>query len=183
MDIINSSDTNICEALVEANCLKFGHVQLKSQVSSNFYVDLREISMYRKPFKLLIDTIGKILNPRPQLAIVGVPYGVVPLASAVAHHCDLPYYPVRKETKDYGVKPDPSKYQNFDFVIIEDVMSTGSSIVETIDKMPGKNITDIIVIVNRNMGGTEKLETNYPHIKLHSLLEAEDILTHYTKEI
>lgn len=168
--------------LVDSGLFKFGDYQLKSGIKSNYYVDLREATMYPEMFKnvvsLIKEEVNTILNTKKEekFAIVGVPYGVVPIASAVAYDCNLAYYPVRKEVKDYGSKPDLKSHCEFKYIIVEDVMSSGSSIVETMQKMGDKQVTDVIVVVNRELGGEDKLKQDYPNINLHTILKASDII-------
>lgn len=107
--------------------------------------------------------------------IVGVPYGVVPVASIVAYESNSAYYLVRRETKDYGNERVSENFDNFDHVLIEDVMSSGGSFADTIKKLDGKRITDVIVIVDLELGREEKLRAEFPYIRLHSLLEVSDI--------
>lgn len=173
----------LIDKLIATQSIKYGHFVLKSGSTSPYYVNLRETTMDSNLFKDIVSTI-KIMIEREILsslqtksspmAIVGVPYGVVPIAAAVAYATDLPYYPIRKETKEYGCKPDHSSYTDYNFIMIEDVMSTGSSIMETIDKMSNANVTDVIVVVNRESGGSERLKKEYPELRLHSILNISD---------
>lgn len=187
---------SVIKLLIKNNCIKFGEFTLKSGQKSNYYVDLRESTMCPETFHQIVDLIKELITKlvqketlsgqhineskeRTPVAIVGIPYGVVPIAAAVAYSCRLSYYPLRKETKDYGVKPDSNLYTNYEHILIEDVMSSGSSVIESIKKMPGKRITDLIVIVNRRSGGDEKLKEEYPDIRVHSIIDAADILKYY----
>lgn len=181
--------TKFIELLLETNCIKFGDFKLKSGAQTTYYVNLREATMYPDLFCLIVELIKEIIpvekrskelpedgdKCKKPVAIVGVPYGVVPIASAVAYECRLAYYPVRKETKDYGYKPAADSFSHYEHILVEDVISTGASIVETIDKLQNKTITDIIVIVDREAGGETRLKTEYPNIRLHSLLKVSEI--------
>ena len=77
----------------------------------------------------------------------------------------------RKEAKSYGTKKlIEGKYQaEENCLIIEDVVTTGSSILETtIDlRSEGLIVEDAIVVVNREQGGVESLAKR--GIKMHSL--------------
>lgn len=166
--------------LVSTGCVNFGQFTLKSGQSSSYYVDLRELTMHRKLRKQMVAAIKSVIkqdnNGLEDVAIVGVPYGVVPLASFVANETDLLYYPVRKEVKGYGKKIEsvPSNIQKF--ILIEDVMSSGSSIIETIKKLDTDKVTDVIVMVDREAGGEENLKKEFPNVKLHSILRASELL-------
>lgn len=183
-DSCGSLKVKFIEQLIEKGCIKYGNFVLKSGVSSPCYVDLREASMHPALFHNMVELVKEVIPKEkydgdsyhgPPVAVVGVPYGVVPLAASVAYACNLAYYPVRKETKEYGHKPDVSSYSEFEYIIIEDVMSTGSSIIDTIKKMQGKKITDVIVVVDREL--KEDLKKQYPDIRLHSIVRMSDLLT------
>lgn len=169
--------------LIAASFFKTGEFTLKSGQTSPYYIDLRMTTMHRELSKIVVRLIKDLIlgikekNKSQEIAIVGVPYGVVPIASIVAYESDLTYYPVRKETKDYGNKQvSSSEFENFTYILIEDVMSTGGSIVDTIKKLDGKKITDVIVIVDRELGGGKKLRTEFPDIELHSIVKVSDII-------
>lgn len=177
----------ICE-LISSNCVKFGQFTLKGGLQSSYYVDLRESTLNPLLFHMIVEEVTKIV-PRKEVltqwieardksstAIAGVPYGVVPIAAAVAYNCKLPYYPLRKEVKHYGNKMDTSLMSGHNYIIIEDVMTTGSSILTTIKSLEGKKVTDVIVVVNRESGGEENIRAQYPDIKVHSILKISEIL-------
>lgn len=184
---------SLIKLLITNNCIKFGEFTLKTGQKSNYYVDLRESTMCPATFHAIVELVKDFIPKDKQnetypplseqkgapVAIVGIPYGVVPIAAAVAYSCKLAYYPLRKESKDYGVKPDSNLYTNYEHILIEDVMSSGSSVIETIKKISNKKITDLIVIVNRQSGGDQKLKEEYPNIRVHSILLASDILEFY----
>ena len=166
--------------LVSTGCLKFGQFTLKSGASSPYYIDLRESTFHIDLFKEIVNSIKIVISkekrPTDRIAIVGVPYGVVPVAAVVAYETNSAYYPVRKEEKGYGNKSGTESLKDHEYILVEDVMSSGSSIIETIKKLDGKNVTDVIVVVNRDAGGDENLMSSYPGIKLHSILKASELL-------
>lgn len=189
MKVSPVSKQDLVRELLSSGCLKFGQFTLKNGNSSTYYIDLREATLHLSLFHSIVQSIMAVIpeekcskswqvspEDRPKVAIVGVPYGVVPLASAVAYESKIIYYPVRKEVKDHGRQPDSTMCNDHEFILIEDVMSSGSSIIETIKKMEGKNITDVIVVVDRESGGAENLKTHYPNIRLHSIIKASELL-------
>lgn len=178
----------VIQDLIKTNCIKQGLFTLKNGTQSNIYVNMRDATMYNPLFKnvksLVKATLEKALtidhdgtkSSLQQVAVIGVPYGVVPMAAVVADACDLLYYPVRKETKAYGYKEqDETLFNDFRFILIEDVMSSGSSIIETIDKLGSKKVTDVIVIVDRESGGEQSLKAKFPEIQVHSIIKLSEI--------
>lgn len=182
----NPKVLKLIDKLVTHKFIKFGEYKLKSGASSNYYVDLRYTTENLETFKLMCQLIEDIILHTSEIAnisepkvIVGIPNGGVPVAVAVATRCNLPYFPMRKETKDHGNPVESKETENYVNILIEDVMSSGSSIIETIQKIPNRNITDLIVIVNRKQGGDEKLKELYPNIRVHSIIDASQILEHH----
>lgn len=174
--------SKLVSELIKGNCLKYGECTLKNGDSSNYYIDFRESTLRPKLFTLIVKTVISTLrqhvpelNQNAKVSIVGVPYGVVPIAAAVAYELGCSYVPLRKEAKAHGKEIDFSLLEGHRFILIEDVMSTGSSIVDAIKKLNG-NITDIVVLANREAGGEESLNALYPNIKVHSILRAAELL-------
>lgn len=173
----------IVKELFETGSVMFGKFKLKSNLESPYYINLRKIPLYPKLFDAFISKVGAIISDievksnNSQLAVTGVPYGATPLAVAVARDRKLPYIPIRKETKDHGVQDDPESYKHFKIILLEDVISTGSSIVETIEKLPENSVTGVIVLVDRGLGGEDRLKSSHPGVKLHSVLKINDIFT------
>lgn len=84
----------------------------------------------------------------------------------------------RKEAKSYGTKKlIEGKFQaEENCLIIEDVVTTGSSIIETTNDLrsEGLIVEDAIVVVNREQGGEGNLEKR--GIKMHSLFTLSYLL-------
>ncbi len=111
--------------------------------------------------------------------ICGVPYTALPIATTVSVNHHIPMVMRRKEQKDYGTKKviEGVFHKGQRSVIIEDIITSGSSILETISPLndSGLDVTDIIVIVDREQGGRDILqEKGY---QCHSLFTLSEILT------
>lgn len=191
LTISDSNKAELVRQLLVTGCLKLGQFTLKGGIETPYYVDLREATMSSSLFQTLVGNVERVVNSivginqsnlssgdteDSSVSIIGVPYGVVPLAAAVAFNRKLPYFPIRKEIKGYGNKTDSARYLNRRFVLIEDVMVSGLSIIETIQKLDETCVTDVIVVVDRESGGRANLKAAYPHINLHVILKASELL-------
>lgn len=103
--------------------------------------------------------------------LCGVPYTALPLATLLSVKMRQPMLIRRKEAKSYGTKKlIEGKFQLEETcLIIEDVVTTGSSILDTTKDLrsEGLVVEDAIVVVDRQQGGSQHLDKN--GIKMHSL--------------
>ncbi|XP_041367772.1 uridine 5'-monophosphate synthase-like isoform X2 [Gigantopelta aegis] len=84
----------------------------------------------------------------------------------------------RKEAKDYGTKKliEGRFEQGEKCLIIEDVVTSGTSVMETVDalKSVGVVVTDAVVLLDREQGGADRLSSQ--GIKLHSVCTLTKVL-------
>jgi uridine monophosphate synthetase len=97
---------------------------------------------------------------------------------SIAAQVSLPCIIVRKEAKEYGVTgriagADVAKGDNILF--FDDVISEGLSKIEGIKPLQelGGNVTHLLVVVNREQGGKEKLENL--GFKVHALAKVSEL--------
>jgi orotate phosphoribosyltransferase len=164
--------------LFSIQAVKFGTFTLKSGVQSPIYLDLRVIISYPAVLKKISSALSKLIASLPFDLICGVPYTALPIATALSLDRNIPMIMRRKEAKDYGTKKlVEGKFEKGQIcLIIEDVVTSGASILETVAplKIEGLQIEDAVVVVNREQGGKERLKEN--GIELHSLISIFDLL-------
>ncbi|MGY5144458.1 MAG: orotate phosphoribosyltransferase [Candidatus Nitrosopumilus sp. bin_32a] len=156
--------------------IKFGDFTLASGKHSSYYVDLRLVPSYpiefRKMVKFLENEIGEDIGLDNFDAIVSVPTGGLVIASALAIETVKPLIYVRSKPKDYGTSKsvEGKIHDGMKVVMIDDVATTGGSVVNAIKSLKEVNISvkDAYVIVNRMEGADEALlELG---VKMHSIL-------------
>jgi orotate phosphoribosyltransferase len=156
--------------------IKFGDFTLASGKKSSYYVDLRLVPSYpiefRKMVKYLENEIGQDIGLDNFDSIVSVPTGGLVIASALAIETVKPLIYVRSKPKDYGTSKtvEGKIHDDMKVVMIDDVATTGGSVVNAIKSLKEVNITvkDAYVIVNRMEGADEALlELG---VKMHSIL-------------
>ncbi|KAK3908709.1 Uridine 5'-monophosphate synthase [Frankliniella fusca] len=166
--------------LHEINVLKFGDYKMKIGVNSPVYFDLRIIVSYPKVLAELSDLICEFAQASLKNCdhVCGVPYAALSIATLVAVGSDRSMLVRRKEAKDYGTRRMVEGcYKSGDTcVIVEDVVTSGLSILETVGDLQreGLNVAESIVVVDREQGGAQHLASQ--GLKMRSLVTLTEIM-------
>ena len=157
--------------------IKFGRFTLKSGIESPFYVDLRPLASDPKILKLLANYLLDMLPLDNFDLICGVPYAALPMATAMSLESYLPLIIKRKEAKQYCTKKilEGIYTPGQNCLLVEDVITSGASLLETIPEIENEGITvsDIVVVLDRQQGGREMLENK--GFRVHSLFTISDV--------
>jgi len=163
-------------------CVKHGRFVLSSGKTSDFYFDAKEVTLtpegsYLTARLMLDDFIGPDVT-----AVGGLTAGADPIVSAigVVSHTQgrqppLKLFYVRKEPKKHGTAKyveGPPLARDDRVVIVEDVVTTGKSAREAIERVrseAGCEIVRVVALVDRLEGGARGLE---PH-ELRSIFTRE----------
>ncbi len=149
----------IRSALLDSGAVRFGEFTLASGQKSDVYVDIKRA--WTDPARLRL--LGRALAARVGDAerLAGMELGAVPLVVAVALETGLPFTIVRKTAKAHGTQ------QRFEgelpagsrVLVIEDVTTTGGSVLETIDVVrgAGASVDRVLAVVDRESGAAAKL--------------------------
>lgn len=170
--------------LFTINAIKFGEFKTKVGLMTPVYCDLRVIVSHPK----VMDTLSTLLveyikNLESFDLICGVPYTALPIATTVSVKTDVPMVMRRKEAKDYGTRKliEGTYSEGNSCLIIEDVVTSGSSILETVKDLndAGIKCRDAVVLLNREQGGANILKER--GITMHALLSMTQLML-YLKE-
>ncbi|XP_059543590.1 uridine 5'-monophosphate synthase isoform X1 [Myotis daubentonii] len=180
MAVADTALGSLVKGLYDVQAFKFGNFVLKSGLSSPVYVDLRGIVSRPR----LLSQVAELLFQTAQNAgisfdtVCGVPYTALPLATVICSTNQIPMLIRRKETKDYGTKRlvEGAINPGENCLIIEDVVTSGSSVLETVEVLQkeGLKVTDVIVLLDREQGGKAKLQAHGLH--LHSVCTLSKVL-------
>ncbi|MET3730645.1 orotidine-5'-phosphate decarboxylase [Moheibacter stercoris] len=168
----------------ELGIIKFGNFTLKSGIESPFYVDLRPLSSSPQLLKTLANNLLELADDAPYDLICGVPYAALPMGTTMSLASGTPLIIKRKENKGYGTKRmvEGVYEDGQNCLLVEDVITSGQSLLETIDEIEreGLNVTDCVVVLDREQGGIEKLKKKGYTVKtLFTINEVIEILHRY----
>ena len=162
-------------------------VTLASGRKSDFYIDVKQTSLNPEGAHLLGELLfAEIRKSYPAAQAVGGPtLGADPLVSAVAIVSDLKGHPlpafiIRKEPKAHGtgawIEGGKNLAPSARVVLIEDVLTTGGSLLTAVEKtlQAGFKIEGLIVVVDREEGGRESVEAR--GYTLRSLFTKSELL-------
>lgn len=140
--------------------------QLVSGRKSRFYIDCKMTTLYSNGAFLTGQILFDLIKPLNVQGIGGLTLGADPIAVATSviagqNGIDLISFVIRKETKKHGlmkyVEGDVKPGDNV--IIIDDVITTGGSTLQAIEKAEkaGLKVVKVIVLVDREEGGKENI--------------------------
>jgi len=175
-------DKELLRSLIMEKSLKFGDFTLASGKKASFYLDCRQITLDSVGAKLIGEGILEFLqqNQMPQ-AVGGMAIGADPITAAVitvAAYQNIPLkgFMVRKQSKGHGTNQfvEGPITAGDRVVIVEDVVTTGGSSLDAIEKVEALGVTveGVITIIDRLEGGREAFESK--GYAFHSLFTVRD---------
>ncbi|MEX2207723.1 MAG: orotate phosphoribosyltransferase [Myxococcota bacterium] len=154
--------------------------KLASGRTSQFYFDCQATTMFADAMPLIgraflehIRTEGK--NP---LAVGGLTRGADPIAQAIARESlDSPpvlnSFSVRKQRKDHGTSRwiEGCASPGMRVVIVDDVITSGGSVIQAIDSAEDERlkIVQVIVLVDREEGGLKAIKDRVPDVPVSAI--------------
>ncbi|XP_011497810.1 PREDICTED: uridine 5'-monophosphate synthase [Ceratosolen solmsi marchali] len=148
--------------LYDVGAIKYGNFVTKIGLPTPIYIDLRVIISYPDLLLRISKFLWNLTDEQNFTHICGVPYTALPIATVISTESSIPMLIRRKEAKSYGMKKMVEGVFKLGDrpVIVEDIITSGSSIIETVTDLrkEGLNVNTALVIVDREQGGKKNLE-------------------------
>lgn len=177
----------LAKELWELGAIQFGDFNIGRTLHSPIYLNPRLLvsrpSVLGRLARLIKSEIEAMLSMhRPTMSpftlVAGVPFGGLHLATAfsLASKVPLIYLHPRKDQPGNVIEGNYVPGQSV--LVIDDLITGGTSIVETADELraAGLNVRDAVVLLDRRQHGRERLRAQ--GINLHALLELETLLNY-----
>jgi orotate phosphoribosyltransferase len=146
-------------SLYGVGAIKFGKFRLTSGLESPIYIDLRVAISHPSIYKQLVNAMVNLLNNRDVDLIAGIETASIPWASMIAYELGKGLVYVRKEAKEHGTSRlvEGDLKPGARVIVIDDVVTTGSSIVRAIRilREQGGSVIGAAAFVDREQGGLE----------------------------
>ncbi len=171
--------STLIDELCNLGALKFGTFTLKTGLVSPFYIDLRPTISSPQLLIKIADVIKEAVKDSSFDLVSGVPYTALPFATVFSIRQNIPMILLRKEKKIYGTGKmcEGIFRQGQKCLVIEDVITSGQSILEAITALEdeGLIVQDIVSLVDREQGGRQLLEKK--GYRLHAVFTMQNIVT------
>lgn len=162
---------------LRAHALVIGRVTLSSGREADYYVDAKRAILRPAGFSALGELVAAEAGRLGATAVGGLTMGADPVAcSALAAGADVKAFFVRKERKEHGLQrwvEGPPLDRGERCLIVEDVVTTGGSTLQAIERVreEGFAIVGVVVVLDRLAGGGEAIEAaaEAPYVALTSI--------------
>lgn len=179
---------DVAGALFRSGCLRFGSFRIKSGALSPYYIDLAGLLSSPKELcsiaAIAADRIRSIMTAEKIDKLASIELKGALILPSIGCQLDLPCVVVRKEDKAYGVigrTAGAEVCKGDQILFFDDVISEGLSKVEGIKSLEelGAKVSNIMVVVDREQGGSENLEKS--GYKIHWLARISELVNSLQK--
>ena len=147
-----------------------GKVTLSSGKEADYYIDLRRVTLHHEASALvgevmlgLLDDAGITFQSAGGLTMGADPVGTALMHAAARDGRAVDAFVVRKAQKTYGMgrQVEGPDVAGRDVVVLEDTSTTGGSALTAVEgvRKAGANVVAVAVIVDRDTGSKERIES------------------------
>jgi uridine monophosphate synthetase len=165
--------------LIDLGCVQFGRFKLKSGLESPIYIDLRRLAASPRALAQAGEALADVLHGLEFDRVAALPYAALPIGTAVCLHGGWPLIYPRKEVKEYGTQAAvEGVFERGEVaVVLDDLITTGGSKFEGIDKLvaAGLVVRDVAVLIDRSARGAAG-ELAERGVRLHAVFTLVELL-------
>ena len=169
---------DIALTLHDISAVRFGEFKLHSGQISPIYIDLRVLVSHPQALAQVAKAYAAKISQLNHNILGAYPYAGLPIGVAVSLEMGIPLVYPRKEVKKYGTgkRVEGVWTAGQTAVLVEDLITSGKSIVEAIRllKEADINASEAVVLIDREQGGTAALSMD--GITVHSVLTLTALL-------
>jgi orotate phosphoribosyltransferase len=153
--------------IIQENAIIFQDVQLFSKVKSQYYYDIKRISLQKEGANLLAEMLLTEIYKYGPKSIGGIEMGAVALVTAVVlkstmdgkYEKGLNGFFIRKEAKGYGLQKRIEGNMISPVVIVDDVITSGESVMKSIEAVNAEGVTPkgVVCVIDREETGTSNV--------------------------
>jgi orotate phosphoribosyltransferase len=151
--------------LLREHALVIGEVTLTSGRKAQYYVDAKRAILLPEAFMALGLLVAERARACGASAVGGVPVSAIPVACAALAAPDPParMFIVRNERKKHGLQrwiEGPPLDPGERCLIVEDVVTTGGSTIEAVQRVRSEGLTvaGVVSVLDRLAGGGEAIQ-------------------------
>ncbi len=151
--------------LLREHALSIGEVTLTSGRIAQYYVDAKRAILLPEAFMALGLLVSERARACGASAVGGVPVSAIPVACAALAVPEPPprVFIVRKQRKGHGLQrwiEGPALEDGERCLIVEDVVTTGGSTIEAIERVreEGLIVAGVVSVLDRLAGGGEAIQ-------------------------
>lgn len=176
--------------LFDIGAIKFGEFKLKLHAKnpnaplSPIYIDLRIVRSFPVVMDCVIEVYEELIGSLSYKLLADVPTAATPFTAILSHDLKVGMVSPKKDEKEHGImKKVEGVFQKGDVVLlIDDLITQADSKLEAIQSLEeqGLVVRDVVVIIDREQGGTQHLEKAGYHC--HAAFLLSDLLVLYSEE-
>ena len=167
LGVDSESTSRIREVASEVGAFMQGEFTLTSGKKSSYYFDGKKVSLSPEGAYLVGKAMFAELAGAGVDAVGGVPVGAYSIVAAITlvsylEGKPIPAFIVREETKEHGTrsKIEGNFREGSRVAIVDDVITTGGSLLRVIKAVEAANckVVKVIVLLDRHEGGSDRLK-------------------------
>jgi orotate phosphoribosyltransferase len=180
---VDANRRNLAKLLVQRSYIK-GDFVLSSGKRSSYYFDCRLTTCFAEAMPLIGEAfLAEFRRAGTTPASVGgLTMGADPIASAIAfaslaHRHPVQCFTVRKEKKQHGTGKWIEGCAQGPVAIVDDVVTSGGSVLKAIERVKeeGLEIAQVVVLVDREEGGMEKVQAAVPGVPVSAIFKKVEL--------